>query len=760
MDQCGASTHPTHDVGAGAVTPDPLPGPESQSTVNLILGTIIIPEIAAAPPRHQTVTRLAALMAPAAELQNYITAVPGIINYMEVDEVLAKAWAFGQQPRGPAQAVLWATDEKGVQFSFSETIKFQDGIKLTALGNDLDALIDWKRQQLWDKGHMSRDSVERALSERTVAHLRQPKDAERLRSLVEGIRIPTTPNFIPRTLPEPLRKSYLAAKPAVQKLLNGQAVDGTIIILLTSQLLGAIRMYDLHNQSFGWAKKSDNDSGRVTGDMSYSKGGTSLNGTTAEEKEFVRRQAKQMYGRIVMPTLESIVINILSVADRYGWARIVLFKKDVAKAFNQLLFDKKSVTLTGFALDEQFSCLHIVANFGASVTPPAWEVVGRVLDAVIEPDIETPVDRYVDDLFGACMEELLAYNNSTIDKAIVDLLGKGALAPHKDKHGRQLVILGWLFDLDKRTVSLSETNMLKSLYAFMVIPKATIPVSLQDLERAASLASRCAKLHRAMKSFTVALYKAIPTFKGNREARHTLSNNAYVDIAMWKAFLPLMAVAPESYARPLESFRPAKAPSVNFGTDGSLGGVGLGLTALPSRRVLAHAGVFPLPCLRTTDSSFQNTFELMAIILALLIAIAMGLHNFSYSATGDSKVTLSWLRKDRVSSLMGRRAAIAFALLSATAGATCTMQFFLLSEDNSLWDAKSRGEETEETRALPENARVNCPPGSPAHRLLSLLDPQLPDMNTNETLTFIEHISSIIAEVRAAGRVDLVPQSK
>ena len=724
-----------------------------------VFGNLILPEVAAAPPRYQTVTRLAALMAPAVALRDF-TAVPGIINYIRVEDILAKAWAMGQKPRGPMQAVAWATDGNGTRFSFSEGIKFQDGIRLSALGNDLDALIDWKRQQLWDKGHMSIESVERALSARTIANLRQPEDEQRLRSLVEGIQIPTTANFVPRQLPEPLRRSYLEAMPAVQKLLNGQALDGTIIILPTSQLLGSRHRHEIHYQSFGWAKKSDNDSGRVTGDMSYSKGGTSLNGMTRAEKDDIREQAKQLYGTIVMPTLENIVINILSVVDKYGWARVVLFKKDVAKAFNQILFDKKSVSLTAFALDDTFSILHVVANFGASVTPPAWEVVGRVLDAVIKPDIETPVDRFVDDLFGACMEELLAHNNKTIDSAIGDLLGAGALAPHKDKHGRQLVILGWLFDLDNRTVSLSETNMLKSLYAFMVIPAATRPVSLQMLERAASLASRCATLHRAMKPFTVAMYKAIPTFKGNREAIHTLSNDAYVDIAMWKAFLPLIAVDPDKYARPLESFRPAVDPTVDVGSDGSLGGVGLGLTEIPSGKVLAHAGVYPLPCLRTSDSSFQNTFELMAVILALLIAIAIGLHNFSYTATGDSKVTLSWLRKDRVSSLMGRRAAIAFALLSATAGATCTGQKFVKSEDNSLWDAKSRGEETDETRALPECARVNCPPGSPAYRLLALLDPQLPPMNTRETLTFIEQISSIIMEVRAAGRVDLVPRNR
>jgi hypothetical protein len=261
-------------------------------------------------------------------------------------------------------------------------------------------------------------------------------------------------------------------------------------------------------------------------------------------------------------------------------------------------------------------------------------------------------------------------------------------------------------------------------------------------------------LARAMTPFTVAIFAEVPTFRGNQETLHTLSNNTLVDIAMWKAFLPLAAMDPRRYARSLESFRPLPEPTVDFGGDGSLGGIGLGITDLRTGRLLAYAGVYPLPCLDTSDSSYQNTFELIWIVLSLFISASLGMRNFAYSATADSKVTLAWVRDDKVSSEMGRRASIAYALISSVIGAHNTMQTFVRSEHNALYDDLSRGVESDLTRALPPNIRVDCSQFSPAHHLLALLDPQLPPMTTAETLIFIEQISQLVAEAQQTGKAD------
>ena len=746
-----------------------------------------------------------------------------------VTDLIEKAWAVGSEERGIAQAVKWATEPDGTMFKFSDITLSKDGETLKCMGNNLDELIRVSHDKLRAKGRLSTESIDATLTPETLRHLEDPRDADRIRGLVAGVQIPLSEDFVPQGNPEPLRPRYKTAMAAVQKLLLKQADDGTILLLPTALLVAAFTLHPLHYQSLGWATKADSVTGRVTGDMSFTEWVTSLNGLTATAKEQVRSQVVEKWGDIKLPTLEDIVHDILLMADEHGWEAISLFKKDIAAAFHRLLFHPDSVALTAFAVDDIYTIIHLVGNFGWTGMPNAWDVIGRIMLAACRPKILGTLKLYVDDFFGACVTRLLESNNRAIDGVIRTLLGEEALAPHKDKQGRQLVILGWLFDLDTRTVAVSEKNLHKTLYAFLVI-SGQERVLLVQLERAASLATRYAVLCRPMAGFLTAIYKDIAGFKGNRSARHTISANTKVDIALWTSYLILTAANPKIYARLLESFRPRPVPTVNFGFDGSLGGLGSGVRRLKTALLptpgedgsnrtteaanadesvdtvnilvgptegltrkttslddsvdpvdtsagtgpipintdttvasassdqtdvgdlIGFAGIFPLPCLPTTDASYQNTKELMSVIVCLLICAFLGINNFSFSASGDSKTTLSWLEKDKVSSALGRRAAIAYAIIASAIGAHNSGTIFVRGILNTLYDALSRGVETDETRQLPPELRFKCPEGSPAHRLLALIDPMLPDMTTAETLTFVNTVSQLLSEIQAAGR--------
>jgi hypothetical protein len=239
--------------------------------------------------------------------------------------------------------------------------------------------------------------------------------------------------------------------------------------------------------------------------MSFTEWITSLNGIDADAKSDVRRQITSRWGAINLPTLFHIVDDILLQADAHGWDAISLYKKDIKAAFHRLLFHPDSACLTAFALDELYTILHLVGNFGWTGTPFAWDVVGRIMKAAAKCTIQGTLRLYVDDFFGACLTTMLRANNRAVDTVIVTLLGPEALAPKKDKSGRSLVILGWDFDLDARTVSISESNLLSTLHAFMDIGDCQ-KVSLLQLERAASLATRYSVLARPMLAFTSALY--------------------------------------------------------------------------------------------------------------------------------------------------------------------------------------------------------------------------------------------------------------
>ena len=374
------------------------------------------------------------------------------------------------------------------------------------------------------------------------------------------------------------------------------------------------------------------------------------------------------------------------------------------------------------------------------------------MKAAARANVQGTLRLYVDDFFGACLTAMLKANNRAVDKVIVTLLGDEALAPKKDMSGRSLVILGWAFDLDARMVSISRDNLLSTLYAFMDI-ELERTTSLLQLERAASLATRYSVLCRSMLPFTTAMYKDIAGFKGNRSTRHRLPSNSRVDIALWKAYLTLVGTHPATYGRTLESFRPLPPYSIDLGFDGSLLGLGVGIKTIQTDAMLAHTGIFPVPCRPTTDSSYQNTFELMSVVAGLLLCYALGLRNFSYRASGDSAVTLTWLANDKISSIFGRRAAIVFSIVSSTIGAYNTNTNFVKGKDNTLYDALSRGWATPETRALNPTTFVQCPLGSPIMQILALIDPQLPDLTTQQTLSFIDSIHQILALVPSAHRL-------
>lgn len=702
-----------------------------------------------------------------------------------VSDLIDRAYAVGSEERGIDAARKWATEPDGTMFKFSDIVLSKDGITLESVGNDLDKLIRVAQDRLRNKGRLSLASVDATLTPEVEKSLTDPQDAVRIRELVAGVKIPLSHDFVPQGNPEPLRPRYRTAMPAVQKLLLKQAEDGTILLLPTALLVAAYTLHPLHYQSLGWATKADSVTGRVTGDMTFTEWISSLNGLTKKAKEEVRRQVVDKWGDIVLPTLDDIVHDILLMADKHGWEAISLFKKDIAAAFHRLLFHPDSVALTAFAVDDIYTIIHLVGNFGWTGMPNAWDVIGRIMLAACRPKIEGTLKLYVDDFFGACLTRLLESNNTAIDGVIRTLLGEEALAPKKDKQGRQLIILGWLFDLDTRTVAVSEKNLLKTLYAFLVI-SGRDRAHLVELERAASYATRYSVLCRQMSGFLTAIYRDIAGFKGDRRALHTVSAATKVDIALWTSYLILTASNPNIHARLLESFRPKPVATINFGFDGSLRGVGSGVrrlktsitgggnsnpseptgadteTTRPHTRqqeeqaddgdLVGFAGIFPLPCIPTTDSSYQNTFELMSVIVCMLICAYLGINNFSFSASGDSRTTLSWLDKDKVSSAMGRRAAIAYAIIASTIGAHNSGTIFVRGILNTLFDALSRGVETDETKKLPPELRFNCPAGSPAHQLIALLDPLLPDMSTAETLTFVNTVSQLLSEIQEAGR--------
>ena len=148
----------------------------------------------------------------------------------------------------------------------------------------------------------------------------------------------------------------------------------------------------------------------------------------------------------------------------------------------------------------------------------------------------------------------------------------------------------------------------------------------------ASLASRYTQINVLMKVHVGALYQFQQSFLSH-SARRRLPEAARVEVLLWRAFLLSLSVNPASFARPFRSFRARTATHTIecWAGMGVLGWQG-GLVGPP--RILLGYAVLPSPFMATTGSSYQNTYEYLAILLGLLLSKSLGVCSLCLGIVG------------------------------------------------------------------------------------------------------------------------------
>ncbi|KAJ1381279.1 hypothetical protein B484DRAFT_440864, partial [Ochromonadaceae sp. CCMP2298] len=96
-------------------------------------------------------------------------------------------------------------------------------------------------------------------------------------------------------------------------------------------------------------------------------------------------------------------------------------------------------------------------------------------------------DGYVDDFFGCSLRWLRDGDMAAIEGFFRALLGEGAIAAHKSLGSRngRLDIIGWLFDLLQRHVTLSAKCLEKALHGLISVNEF-LPMRIKVVQRLAS----------------------------------------------------------------------------------------------------------------------------------------------------------------------------------------------------------------------------------------------------------------------------------
>lgn len=622
----------------------------------------------------------------------------------------------GSASLGVREARLWSAD-----FQFPASDLQLDYSDFVQCGHNLAALARLRQ----DKRAPHRLSVDRIAATFGADGTRVPgllpaDFAHLQRFATHGIDL-----FLPRTFvrcprPPPLRTKYKLVAPAVNKLVHAQHSEGTVVLL---PLAAALQIPEIHFSAQHWTVKRGKPQGRIICDVANSDAppATPLNGREEEgERAELRDRIEAHWGTISHPTLHSLMCMVSAAADEHGWDSILLWKKDLQGAFNLLWFAPTMVHLLAFLLTNDVVVIHLAGMFGWVGMPFAFEVITRCLRILVAAVISGRSAMYVDDLMAVSHRSRLHSDTSAADHAICGLLGPSAVAAGKDESGRALDWIGWHVNLDTKCVTLSQRNLCLTTYAFFSFDLEQ-RLTLSQVQRMASLASRCSLLARQMRPYTKALYDCASLYASSHIARR-LSGPATSDVCMWRAFLVAAHFDCERLARPIVSFLP-RAASVRMEYDASLTAFAVGVSVLDGARVrlLAFAALAsPFPA--TEESRLQNTYEFLAVVLGLLLARRCRLANFSYDLLGDNVSSLRWASTDRAASSLARTANIALTVLASDIDAVVASTIHVPGVDNVTYDRLSRGASALDV-GLDPTLQVHLPSHHPIAQYIALCNP-------------------------------------
>jgi hypothetical protein len=590
----------------------------------------------------------------------------------EISSLVRNSILSADENYGELEAIEWANG-----YTFPPGLGSRDAERLRELNGDLAAMTRERHAEMLVVGRLCDESIKNTVDP-------SDPDFSLLRGLVTGIPIVTAQEFKPNGKPPPLRSKYLRVAPAVNKMMYELYDAGLIFILPTE---AALLIPGVHFSSTHWAKKKGKKKGRPIGDASSSESGCPLNG------EEVKVKVDALWGSIRHPTVESLVRMISRVASRVGWDKVVLWKIDLKGAFSLLFIKPEDVRLLCFELTDGLTMLYHTGMFGHTEMPCGFDIVTRVLRRTINRNIDanSECEGYVDDIMGASSIECVHSDMAAAEGVCNSLMGPGAVEKTKSSWGRTQDWIGWSMCTDSRTVSIAEHNFLKTMHGFFMVDE-TKPVRIKVLQKLASWGSRYAAVCRFMRPYTNDLFTAMGGKVGNSNVARRLDTAAQYCIRLWRCCLCLMGLRSAcKYTRLMHSYVPS-APKYLVEFDGSLTGVGIIIFRVDENgnEQLWKVARFVFPFNLGCDSSFQNTCELIGLVMAVGCLVALGVSQSMVGARGDSTTALTWIMSEQFRSGPSRGASVCFMALGVRHDIHFKSRQHIRGVDNTICDALSR----------------------------------------------------------------------
>ena len=330
--------------------------------------------------------------------------------------------------------------------------------------------------------------------------------------------------------------------------------------------------------------------------------------------------------------------------------------------------------------------IFICGIFGWTGTPAAFQVTNRAIMHELKYLLNGAAVMYSDDILVVTKKNDAMNDMNATDEVCSNLMGPDSV---ENKSGRRLTFIGYDIDLDKRLVTISKRNILRTLYGFLNVDLKG-PIKVKTMQKLASWASRYGKICVYMKPFVGVLY-AEYAGRGDH-ASFQLSIKACQVIWYFRVLLGLIAVNNVEFSRPLEPFKQTSS-NIVIEFDASLTGVGL----LYYKRsdvgeVLIGGGAVDISILKfESEASFQNTAEFIAAVLGIRGLEQLGIQPESVCLRGDSITALTWASTGKFQGELVGNAAAVFVLQNIYRKIAISEVVHLAAEENWRTDYLSGG---------------------------------------------------------------------
>lgn len=599
----------------------------------------------------------------------------------QLREVARKSYSLADEVFHAQDAEKW-----GNGFLVSDELVNSDENLFKASMRDLTVMTS-RRQKELSPNRLNRQRVEKYI------RVENPEREKLLILADKGMPLLLRPGFKANgrgQLP-PLRRTYTAVKSAVNRLLVENFHELGLAFILRKET--ALEIEGIHFSPLHWTEKQGKRQGRPIGDCSD--GGNEV-GNEPLNSDYTKEMSDMAWGTIKHPSIDDAARMIIAYFERAKledtatqWEDIVILKKDLRGAFTLLFYEASGVNKLAMEMTEDRVIIFICGIFGWTGTPAAFQVINRALVYEIKHAIKGDIIMYSDDILIVTSRKHLTSDSYITDNICTNLMGPNSVETSKTESGRLLSFIGYDIDLDMERITISERNILRTMYAFLTVDFSQ-PMKVKTMQKLASLASRSSKINSYMKPFVNVLY-AEYAGRGDHVS-FTLSVRAGRVICLLRVFLGLTAINRTKFSRPLSSFC-TEIAEVTIEFDASLTGIGLlYFKNNNGTETLIGGGAVDTSSLNfESNAAYQNTAEFIAAVMGIRGLTHLNLKPRSVNLRGDSITALTWAETGKFKGELVGNAAVIFILQGLYRNITINKVIHLAAAENWRTDFLSRG---------------------------------------------------------------------